>query len=360
MATTAAAEVAAEGLRQSQLVGALLVPPRRVAAVRAALPEGWERRGRSVCAHRDPSDERSEDEARRVAVHVSAGAAAALADADRVAQLPSELGLQSGEVLWRPGLRLGSAACGGPRGRQCASAIYNLRHAEPSAAAAAARAQLAPTPEASTFRFVELFAGIGGFRLGLEAQGGRCVFASELDTHACATYHANFAEVPFGDITEIDVADIPPHDILTAGFPCQSFSKAGSVNEDGGAGLGDENGQLFFEVVRVLEGCRPRGFILENVAELQAHEGGHTYSVVVAALEAAGYTVRSRVINALALLPQQRERLFIVGVRRGDRAAAAFSWAFSWTGPAPEAERSELTESSMRNWILDVSPDLIR
>ena len=184
---------------------------------------------------------------------------------------------------------------------------------------------------------------------GLEAVGGRCVFASERDAHACTTYHANFGDVPFGDITEIDTASIPPHDLLTAGFPCQSFSKAGAINEAGRQGLGDSNGQLFFEVVRVLEALRPAGFLLENVAELLSHDEGRSYAVVDAALRVAGYRMESRVINSLSVLPQHRERLYLIGVREDLAAASAPTQTaargrFAWPPVLQVAERCESGE----------------
>ena len=161
------------------------------------------------------------------------------------------------------------------------------------------------------------------------------MFASERDFHACTTYHANFGDVPFGDITQIDTESIAAHDLLTAGFPCQSFSKAGALNpETGQQGLNDANGQLFFEVIRVLEARQPRGFLLENVAELLTHDEGRSHAVVVAALRGVGYCVDCRVINSLALLPQHRERLYLVGVR-ADLAGASMmehsnDWRFPW------------------------------
>ncbi len=177
---------------------------------------------------------------------------------------------------------------------------------------------------------------------GLEALGGRCVFASERDIHACTTYHANFGEVPFGDITQIDAAAIPPHDLLTAGFPCQSFSKAGALNPGTGQqGLADANGKLFFEVVRVLEALQPRGFLLENVAELLTHDEGRSHAVVLAALRGVGYSVDCRVVNSIALLPQHRERLYLVGLRADLVGASAKqdSWIFPWPRSLEVGER---------------------
>merc|ERR1712232_711120 len=121
----------------------------------------------------------------------------------------------------------------------------------------------------SRFRFIELFAGIGGFRIGLEEIGGQCVFASEIDAHARKTYLENFGELPAGDIHQIDAADVPEFDILTAGFPCQPFSIAGEQE-----GTGDAKGVLFLEVTRLLYERRPAGFILENVPQVKELDGG--------------------------------------------------------------------------------------
>ena len=169
------------------------------------------------------------------------------------------------------------------------------------------------------FDFVELFAGIGGFRLALEAVGGRCVLASEYSQHACAVYRRNWpndpAHVLVGDVRKLVPAQIPPHDVLVGGFPCQSFSNAGRRE-----GLDDDRGSLFFEVVRLLDGCRPRAFLLENVRGLLKVMG-----TVKAHLCALGYAVHVREFDAALLVPQRRRRVFLVGFRDG-AAATAFAW----------------------------------
>ena len=169
------------------------------------------------------------------------------------------------------------------------------------------------------FDFVELFAGIGGFRLALEAVGGRCVLASEYSQHACAVYRRNWpndpAHVLVGDVRRLVPAQIPPHDVLVGGFPCQSFSNAGRRE-----GLDDDRGSLFFEVVRLLDGCRPRAFLLENVRGLLKVMG-----TVKAHLCALGYAVHVREFDAALLVPQRRRRVFLVGFRDG-AAATAFAW----------------------------------
>jgi len=160
------------------------------------------------------------------------------------------------------------------------------------------------------FTFIDLFAGIGGIRLGFESVGGRCVFSSELDEDACKTYEANFTERPAGDITQIDAREIPEFDILLAGFPCQAFSiigkKEGFANET--------SGTLFFDIERILEEKKPKAFMLENVRNLTAHDEGKTFTVIRKHLAALGYHVFHKILNALDYgLPQKRERIIIVG-----------------------------------------------
>ncbi|MEM0128974.1 MAG: DNA (cytosine-5-)-methyltransferase [Thermoplasmata archaeon] len=169
------------------------------------------------------------------------------------------------------------------------------------------------------FRFVDLFSGIGGARLGLEAAGGTCVFSSERDRFAVETYRANFGEVPHGDIRAIRAAEIPDHDILSAGFPCQPFSIAGVSKKralDLPTGFEDQTqGTLFFEVARILREKRPDAFLLENVKNLLHHAGGSTFATIMATLSGLGYTVTYRVLDARRIVPQHRERVFIVGFR---------------------------------------------
>ncbi len=162
----------------------------------------------------------------------------------------------------------------------------------------------------STFRFIDLFAGIGGIRLGFESVGGKCVFSSEFDKDACATYVANFGEHPSGDITKIDATDIPDFEILLAGFPCQAFSIIGKKE-----GFANETcGTLFFDIERILKEKRPPAFLLENVRNLTAHDGGNTFRTMKEHLEALGYHIHPKVLNALEFgVPQKRERIFIVG-----------------------------------------------
>lgn len=163
-----------------------------------------------------------------------------------------------------------------------------------------------------TFKFIDLFAGIGGIRLGFESVGGRCVFSSEWDSAACKTYEANFGEKPEGDITKIASDEIPDFDILLAGFPCQPFSIIGAKE-----GFNHETqGTLFFEIERILRDKQPPAFMLENVRNLTAHDKGRTFKIILEHLEALGYHVHYKVLNALDYgVPQKRERIIIVGFK---------------------------------------------
>lgn len=159
------------------------------------------------------------------------------------------------------------------------------------------------------FTFIDLFAGIGGIRIAFERNGGKCVFTSEFDNPCQAMYEANFGEKPHGDITKIHTDEIPDHDILTGGFPCQAFSIIGH-----GKGFGDIRGTLFFDVERILRAKRPRAFLLENVKQLTSHDGGRTFKVILDRLEGLGYYVHYKVLNGLDFgVPQKRERIMIVG-----------------------------------------------
>ena len=185
----------------------------------------------------------------------------------------------------------------------------------------------------SHFRFIDLFAGIGGIRLGFESVGGECVFSSEFDEDACATYEANFGEHPAGDITKIPACDIPDFDILLGGFPCQAFSIIGKKE-----GFANETcGTLFFDIERILKEKRPPAFMLENVRNLVAHDNGNTFRVIYEHLTALGYHVHSKVLNALDYgVPQKRERIIIVGFLN--------DVPFSFPLPIPKAQRKTLLD----------------
>lgn len=174
----------------------------------------------------------------------------------------------------------------------------------------------------ASFRFIDLFAGIGGLRRGFESVGGRCVFTSEIDEYAQKTYRKNFQDEHeiAGDIKSIHASEIPEHDLLLAGFPCQPFSIAGVSKKNS---LGREHGfmdkaqgTLFFDVLRILKHHRPAAFLLENVKNLKSHNKGDTFKTILGALEnELGYSVSYRVIDAKGYVPQHRERIFIVGFR---------------------------------------------
>ncbi|CAG0951489.1 partial DNA (cytosine-5)-methyltransferase 1, partial [Anaerolineae bacterium] len=172
----------------------------------------------------------------------------------------------------------------------------------------------------SLFTFIDLFAGIGGFRIAFERAGGKCVFSSEWDKLAQETYRANFGEVPAGDITKITASEVPEHDILAAGFPCQPFSIAGVTKHNA---LGNAHGfqhttqgTLFFDVARIIAEKRPKAFVLENVKNLRWHDKGKTFKVMMETLkDELGYFVYDKTIDAKKVVPQHRERIYIVGFR---------------------------------------------
>lgn len=183
------------------------------------------------------------------------------------------------------------------------------------------------------FRFIDLFAGIGGIRLGFESVGGKCVFSSEFDEDACKTYEANFHEHPSGDITKIDAKDIPDFDILLGGFPCQAFSIIGKKE-----GFANETcGTLFFDIERILKEKMPPAFMLENVRNLTAHDKGNTFKIIKEHLERLGYHVYAKVLNALDYgVPQKRERIIIVGFLDDVN--------FRFPDPVPLENRKTLTD----------------
>lgn len=169
------------------------------------------------------------------------------------------------------------------------------------------------------FKFIDLFAGIGGIRLAFQNLGGKCVFTSEWDTYSKKTYEANFGEVPFGDITKIKETEIPDHDILLGGFPCQPFSIAG-VSKKNALGrahgfLDETQGTLFFDVARIIKHKKPSAFMLENVKNLVSHDKGKTFKVIRETLKELGYTIYFKVLDGQHFVPQHRERIIIVGFR---------------------------------------------
>jgi len=169
-------------------------------------------------------------------------------------------------------------------------------------------------------RFIDLFCGIGGFRIAFENAGARSVFSCDWDKFSHITYEVNFHEKPKGDIYGIAIKDIEEHDILCAGFPCQPFSLAGVSKKNSLGrkhGFDDEKqGNLFFQIANILDYHKPRAFVLENVKNLKSHDGGRTFDIIYRTLtEELGYYVHHRVIDARSVVPQHRERIFLVGFR---------------------------------------------
>lgn len=159
------------------------------------------------------------------------------------------------------------------------------------------------------FTFIDLFAGIGGFRIALDELNGKCVFSSEIDTECAKTYAINFGEYPSGDITKIKPKDIPSHDIICGGFPCQPFSISGKLK-----GFDDTRGTLFFNVLEIVKEKKPKVVFLENVKNLKDHDGGKTIKVIIKHLEELGYKTEWQVLNAKDFgLAQNRERIIIIG-----------------------------------------------
>ncbi|KAL3938740.1 MAG: hypothetical protein SGBAC_006413 [Bacillariaceae sp.] len=173
----------------------------------------------------------------------------------------------------------------------------------------------------TSFTYIELFAGIGGFRIALDRLGGHCVFSSEIDRFARASYEANYADRPAGDITRISEEDIPPHDMLVGGFPCQSFSFSGERK-----GFEDHRGVLFLEIVRILKKHQPKVILLENVRGLLTHEDGRTFQVIVSHLDEVGYEISHQLLDAVHLVPQERKRIYIVGIRKDLEGASDFEF----------------------------------
>jgi DNA (cytosine-5)-methyltransferase 1 len=171
-----------------------------------------------------------------------------------------------------------------------------------------------------SFQFIDLFCGIGGFRVAFEGAGGKCVFSSDWDKFSQITYEANFGERPHGDIRQVNIETIEPFDILCAGFPCQPFSLAGVSKKNSLGrkhGFEDEKqGNLFSYIAKILDHHRPRAFVLENVKHLYRHDKGRTYQVIYNTLtKELGYDLHAAIIDAQALVPQHRERIYLVGFR---------------------------------------------
>jgi len=203
------------------------------------------------------------------------------------------------------------------------------------------------TPPPQILKFVDLFCGIGGFRLAAEQICREknitpaCTFSSDIDPDAQRAYAANFGDKPHGDITQIHVKNIPDHDVLFAGFPCQPFSICGD-----GKGFEDTRGTLFFDIARILEAKKPAAFVLENVKQLRGHNGGKTLAHIMDALRELDYYADCRVLNALDFgVPQKRERIFIVGFRK----PVKFAWPM---GGVPMRPLSAILESDVPDFYI--------
>ncbi len=194
-----------------------------------------------------------------------------------------------------------------------------------------------PTNRAGRFTFIDLFAGIGGMRIAFERQGGVCMFSSEWDSYAQKTYLSNFGVLPQGDITKINADDIPEHDVLVAGFPCQPFSIAGVSKKNSlgiATGFQDKTqGTLFFDVCRIIDAKRPKAFLLENVKNLKSHDKGNTWKVIQESLAQLNYEIYTSVIDGQGFVPQHRERIFIVGFDRNRYNPESISFDFEFDKP---------------------------
>lgn len=202
---------------------------------------------------------------------------------------------------------------------------------------------------ASPVRFIDLFAGIGGLRTPFTELGYACVFSSEIDRFARTTYSQNFHEIPHGDITLIDKTEIPDHDLLLAGFPCQTFSRAGLQ-----AGFNDTRGTMFFEIYKTLQAKNPCAFLLENVKNLERHDGGSTFSIIKNMLmsEPLSYQITYKVLNASHFgLPQNRQRIFIVGIKSECLGTTGISRVFDW--PDPPMTPTQLSDILEPNGTVD-------
>lgn len=191
-----------------------------------------------------------------------------------------------------------------------------------------------PNNPKAPYKMIDLFAGIGGTRLGFWQTGKtQVVFSSEIDKFAVKTYTANYGENPVGDITKVAAKDIPDHDILVGGFPCQAFSQAGLKR-----GFEDTRGTLFFEIARILKEKRPKAFLLENVKNLTLHDNGKTFEVITNTLNELGYAVSSHLFKAKDFgVPQNRERIYIVGF---DKSTVKNHTDFVF--PVPECKKTRV------------------
>ena len=206
------------------------------------------------------------------------------------------------------------------------------------------------TPEKAAFTFIDLFAGIGGMRIAFEKAGGHCVYSNEWNKYSQQTYFANFGEQPDGDITQVEAASIPDHDILIAGFPCQPFSIAGvSKKQSLGRATGFEDktqGTLFFDICRILKEKRPKAFLLENVKNLCSHDRGRTFKIITESLDELDYDIFYQVIDGQNYVPQHRERILIVGFDR-KRYGTEVDFSFDLTPADPKPVMRDILEADV-------------
>jgi len=193
------------------------------------------------------------------------------------------------------------------------------------------------------FKFIDLFAGIGGMRLAFEATGGICVFSSEWDKYAQKTYQANFGDLPDGDITKISEKDIPKFDVLLAGFPCQPFSSIGKRE-----GFKHKTqGTLFYDVARIIDFHKPKAFLLENVAGLLTHDDGRTFTTIISVLTSLGYVIEYKILDSSNFgVPQKRDRIYIVGFNKTKVKVNDFNF------PKPKANKvgiGKFVESGLKD-----------
>lgn len=202
------------------------------------------------------------------------------------------------------------------------------------------------------YTFIDLFAGIGGMRLAYENAGCVCVYSNEWNKYSQQTYKDNFGETPDGDITKVDAKDIPDHDILVAGFPCQPFSIAGvSKKQSLGRATGFEDktqGTLFFDVCRILNEKRPKAFMLENVKNLCSHDKGRTFTVILESLEELDYQVFYKILDGQNYVPQHRERILIVGFDR-KQFGTDIDFEFAITPKDPKPILNDILEPTVDN-----------
>ncbi|MBR5577988.1 MAG: DNA (cytosine-5-)-methyltransferase [Lachnospiraceae bacterium] len=200
------------------------------------------------------------------------------------------------------------------------------------------------------FSFIDLFAGIGGMRIAFDRAGGYCVYSNEWNKYSQQTYFANFGEQPDGDITQVNEKDIPDHDILVAGFPCQPFSIAGVSKKNSmgrETGFADKTqGTLFFDVCRILKEKRPKAFMLENVKNLCSHDKGRTFQIIKESLDELNYEVFHAVLDGQNYVPQHRERIIIVGFDR-ERYGKDIDFEFKLTPKNPRPVMQDILDKDV-------------